>query len=412
MSEKFPPIIPPLPPTHRKGGIANLFSSNLIFSSLTKHRHDGAANFLSFYENNSGTLQTLLNNLFIDLTEQRAWLSIWLRFDPNRKNRLTFHEFCNLFQFDSNYEWSRRIFDIINNKLTGVITFDEYLTFCYKYLILNIQTLKEFTFCLLSRRAATCDIHTTILDLQDMKTFLKFCYKIKKQNLDKVAMEIFTEMDNSGDFGIAFTEFDIYSQRNQIFLLFGNYFLTHFRLCWFGYDYWVQKSRKIKKSQLVGFGSFIRLKNANLEAEEFIKGLMKRRGINPNNLQKIKNKSSRGDGMKEETTTSVPVVSTVSTKRRGSVLDRLSILTKKKEEPKLGIGPGGVMSEEYYDEDDVQGDGGEETDEQKAHRLNSLQFFERKFDYHRYGNLFMILLLFSLLIVSPPSPLTRILLML
>lgn len=388
----------------RKVGVANLFSINLLSNS----KQEGQ-NFLSFYENNSGTLKQTLDLLLVDITEQRAWLTLWLKVDINRKNRMTFPEFCNLFKFDHTQEWSRRLFDIINTKLTGVVTFDEFITFCYKYLILDIEATKQFSFRLLSRRAATCDSRT-VLDLQDMKFFLKFAYKVKKTQLDKVAMEIFNEMDDSGDFGINLTEFDTYSQRNPTFVAFGNYFLTHFRLCWFGYDYWLKRSQQVKKSRLVGFGSFIRLKSANLESEEYIKNLMKKYGLNPNNLhitKKTKNKDNPPlplppvTTIKEGEELSPPPITSQSdnnknnnnntknnTKRRGSVFDRISQLTgKKKEEPKVGIGPGGVISEEFYDEDDianiatVDGKPKLETDEEKAQRLNSLQFYERNFDY-------------------------------
>jgi hypothetical protein len=387
------PVQLPKITSRRKAGIGNLFASNFLSGSPSSQNEN--VNFLSFYENNSGTLNLVLKELLIDLTEQRAWLSIWLRIDPNRHNRMTFQEFCKFFQIDSLHDWSRRVFDLINTKHTGVITFDEFLSFCLKYLILDSLSLHEFTFCLLSRRAAFCDISTTVLDLQDMKFFIKFCYKTKKQQLDKVAMEIFMEMDNSGDFGIAFSEFETYSQRNQTFLAFGNYFLTHFRLCWFGYEYWVRRSQQVKKHQRgIGFGSFIRLKSANLESEELITVLMKRHGLNPKNLRATKSAvGSGGSGGELPSVAIATVVETGTGKRRGSVLDRLSQLAKgkKKEEeaPKVGIGPGGVVGEEFYDEDDphniARSDGKkyEESDEQKAQRLNSLQFNPTTFDYFR-----------------------------
>lgn len=383
----------------RRIGIGNIFSIQTINNS-------NEYNFLSFYENNEGTLKKVIDLLLIDLTEQRGWLNLWLKVDQNRKNRMTFPEFCNLFHIDIKQEWTRRVFDIINIKLTGVITFDEFLLFCYKYLIIDIESTKEFSFRLLSRRAATCDSRT-VLDLQDMKTFLKFAYKIKKAQVDKVAMEVFNEMDDSGDFGLNRTEFDTYSQRNQSFVTFGNYFLTHFRLCLFGYDYWLKRSQQVKKSRLVGFGSFTRLKSANLESEAYVKNLMKHYGLNPNNLhivKKQKNKEPISEKKDElppvtpQTTTIDPpnnpttTAATTTTKaRRGSVLDRLAQLTNrnKVEEPKVGIGPGGVISEEFYDEDDVKniasinGKKREETEEERAERLNSLQFIERTFDYIR-----------------------------
>jgi Ca2+-binding EF-hand superfamily protein len=386
--------LPKISASRRKAGIANLFGSTFLQSSSPAQNDN--INFLSFYENNSGTLNLVLKELLIDLTEQRAWLSIWLKIDSNRNNRMTFQEFCKFFQLNSLHDWTRRVFDLMNTKHTGVVTFDEFLSFCLKYLILDSVSVHEFTFCLLSRRAAFCDIQTTVLDLQDMKFFLKFCYKIKKQQVEKVAMEIFTEMDNSGDFGIAFSEFQTYSQRNQTFLAFGNYFLTHFRLCWFGYEFWVRRSQQVKKHQRgIGFGSFIRLKSANLESEELISALMKRYGLNPKNLRLKKKSSSVDEGNNEERALPPVVIAPVAAtgKRRGSVFDRLAQLTKSKnkdiEMPKVGIGPGGVIGEEFYDEDDphntAASDGTkiEETDEQKAQRLNSLQFNAITFDYFR-----------------------------
>jgi hypothetical protein len=347
-----------------------------------------------------------------------------------RTNKLGYKEFCELFQFSTNYEWPRRVFDMINKRLTGFISLDEFFQFCVEYLIIDAGSTRRFCFRLLSRRAGTADSNT-ILDLQDMKTFIKFAYKIKRNHADKIANEIFQEMDNSGAFGLAPPEFDTYAIRNPVFLVFGNTFLTHFRLCIFGYDFWLKKSRKYKKSKAVGFGSFVRLKNANLESEELLQKIGKRAAANTaaatkkGKKESAKGKAGRkgsastqdpdeggggaeGGGLpsidengaaKKRGSGSPPVVPRGSSKRRGSVFDRflappssteggkagggsrrrsiLEVFAKKKkpeETPKVGVGPDGTVSEEFYDEDDVPE--GEETDEMRRARLDAMVFHD------------------------------------
>lgn len=354
-----------------------------------------------------------------------------------RTNKLGYKDFCDIFQFSMNYEWPRRVFDIINKKLTGFISLDEFFQFCLDFLMIDADSTRRFCFRLLSRRAGTADSNT-ILDIQDMKTFIKFAYKIKSNHADKIANEIFQEMDNSDAFGLALQEFNTYGIRNPVFLVFGNTFLMHFRLCIFGYDFWLKKSRKYKKSQAVGFGSFVRLRNANLESEELINKIM-RRGIANSSAAKKGKKGNKGMASKEkqgERSSSVSnsvsgqsagenavnglpsidesggwiggsnsATSTMKSrgdvKRRGSVFDRflspstggrgqvgasrrrsiLDVFSKQKtdESPKLGVGPDGTVSEEFYDEDDVPEE--EESDEMRRARLETMVFHEIAFDF-------------------------------
>ena len=355
----------------------------------------------------------------------------------DRTNKLSYTNFCEIFQFSKNYEWPRRIFDMINKKLTGFVSLDEFFIFCLHYLVIDAETTRQFCFRLLSRRAGTAD-DNTILDMQDIKTFIKFAYKIKRNQADKIATEIFEEMDASGNFGLALPEFTTYSQRNPTFLVFGHTFLTHFRMCLFGFDFWVKRSRKLKKKRAVGFGSFVRLKNANNESEELARKLTKRGTVNvaaASHEGKKKSKDEKGAQKKRRTTTrktenasggknelpaidesaqeqpaedsAAPIVQS-ATQRRGSVFDRFvgppssgrsrrrSILevfkgegngytfTKKRlgeknAAPKVGVGPDGTVGEEFYDEDDDVEE--EETDESRRARLQSLVFHDTYFDF-------------------------------
>ena len=273
----LPPIpgaAPPQPDRKRKLGLNDIFSG----MGKSKGTSDNSKHLFVYYETSTGNIHLLIQKLMMDVTEQRAWLTVWMRLDADRTNRLGFNDFCEVFKFSKSYEWSRRVFDIINTKLTGYISLDEFLTFCLTFLILDADATRLFTFRLLSRRAGTSDART-ILDIQDIKTFIKFAYKIRSNQADKVASEIFLEMDTGEEVGLALSEFSTYSVRNPTFLTFGTAFLTHFRLCLFGYDFWLKRSRKVKKSRAVGLGSFIRLRNANVEAEVLTDKLMKRSAL-------------------------------------------------------------------------------------------------------------------------------------
>jgi hypothetical protein len=362
----------------RKAGLTDLFSG------VGQTNNDNAHYFLAAYDNKDGTLRKTLIDLCVDVTEQRAWLDIWLRVDPERRNRMSFPDFCQLFQFDAKIEWSRRVFDIINSKLTGVITLDELFVFFLRYCIIDAEATKAFSFRLMSRRAGTCD-DKSILDIQDMKTYLKFCYKIKKSQMDKVAMEIFHEMDDSGDFGLAPIEFNTYSQRNPTFVVFGNSFLCHFRKCMFGDEFWVKRSRQVKKSHAVGLGRFVFLKNANLDSEAYVRDLIVRSGVKPTVTKK-----KRPDSPQHSHIPLAPPLETSSSdavkrnQRRGSVFDTIRrasavVLGPPKEKPKVGVGPNGEIGEQWYDPDDEPIDANTPVQD----RLSSMRFIDSKFDYVR-----------------------------
>lgn len=77
--------LPPIASAHapqetrqRKRGINDIFS--IVRSG--QHGSDNSKHMFVYYENSSGTIAQLINKMLMDVTEQRAWVAIWMKLDP------------------------------------------------------------------------------------------------------------------------------------------------------------------------------------------------------------------------------------------------------------------------------------------------------------------------------------------
>lgn len=217
--------------------------------------------------------------------------------------KVSFHNFITYFRLN-NDNISKRLFDLINQSLTGKASLLEFLQFCNSYLIIDKDTTEEFCFRIISRRGNNFNAKYSIIDLQDMENFVTVRYSVIRNNsrsnsnnnsiakgessianinddvdedivimtlpvIKKKALSIFTHIDNDGDGGIDINEFHEFCRENPVFMKFSHPLQNHLRKCIFGIDFWVVKSRKIKKSKAGGLDSLTLLSRINVESERY-----------------------------------------------------------------------------------------------------------------------------------------------
>lgn len=141
--------------------------------------------------------------------------------------------------------------------------------------MLLVDNLLIFTcgnsYCLsilfLSLSTAAMEIHDhTVLSMDDVKYFCKARYKTQTS---KFAYDVYTFMDLDGDGGLDAEEWHEFAERNVAFVSCFHKFLMHLRKCIFGLNFWVQRTRILKKRAATGLRKLIRTAKINVDSEEF-----------------------------------------------------------------------------------------------------------------------------------------------
>lgn len=78
----------------------------------------------------------ILNHLFFNSRENYRLFRKWLEMSEKGARRMSYRYFMKFFGFRDE-TWIRRLFDIINSSLTGMVTLAEFLQFCLRYLIID-----------------------------------------------------------------------------------------------------------------------------------------------------------------------------------------------------------------------------------------------------------------------------------
>ena len=78
----------------------------------------------------------ILNNLFFNSRENYRLVRKWFEMSEKGARRMPYRYFMKFFGFRDE-TWIRRLFDIINSSLTGMVTLAEFLQFCLRYLIID-----------------------------------------------------------------------------------------------------------------------------------------------------------------------------------------------------------------------------------------------------------------------------------
>lgn len=204
---------------------------------------------IAMFSDIDGVLKERLQYLHItSKAEKKSWLTMWMEIDGDCNNKMSYREFISFFNMSEDI-WTRRVFDIMNHSITGVVTFVELIKFCAAYLTVDQDTTIEFSFRMISRRGSMFKPKVSILDLEDIRIYVQRRYRMTDQvKIRKRALDIFTCMDTDGDGGLTLDEYKDFCKSNPVFVKFTHHFQQHLRKCIFGIKYWVEKSRKIRVS--------------------------------------------------------------------------------------------------------------------------------------------------------------------
>ena len=217
-----------------------------------------------------GRLISLFDEFDI-ISKSEKWKIIhwWNELDNFGKNRVRYDRFCRYLKFALN-PWSRRLFDIIDTSLKGSISLVDFLEFSLKYLLIDKDMTQEFSFRMISRRGNVFKRDFSVIDLEDMRLFIKDRYKIKEpKRLYKTALDVFEYVDSDGDGGLYVDEFYEFNESNPVFVRYTHCYQQHIRKCIFGIPWWVEKSRIIKSKKSKGFASMSLLSRQNLLSERY-----------------------------------------------------------------------------------------------------------------------------------------------
>lgn len=201
--------------------------------------------------------------------EKKQWLKLWCEMDKTLSNRVPFRTFMTYFNLTDD-TWSRRVYDIMNAGLNGSLQFEEFLGFCANYCYIDKHKTIELSFRMISRRGATFKPILSVLDLEDMRQFVRFRFKMKEPAaIQKRALDVINYIDADGNGSIYLDEYEAFTQRNPVFVRFTHVWQQHLRKCLFGIKYWVEKSRHIKADNARGLDNLALLFRMNLDAENF-----------------------------------------------------------------------------------------------------------------------------------------------
>lgn len=222
---------------------------------------------LAMYD--SGNLRELMADLQISEKEKGAWLKLWLDIDTSFQNRVNYQTFIDYFLFEDN-AFTRKVFEIMNSDLSAVVTFREFVEFCKKYLVIDKESLQEFSFRLLLRQSARFSQHS-IVDAVDLKSFIVTRYgATDSKETQKLSISLLKEMDSNEGLGLTCAQYRKFCKQCHSVESFATKFLVHIRNFVFGNDFWVKRSRLLKKLTLTGFASLTPMKRVNIDTEIYM----------------------------------------------------------------------------------------------------------------------------------------------
>jgi len=218
-----------------------------------------------------GRTQTHFKTLHVkSKMDKRMWFLLWCDMDRGMNNSVTYTTFIKYFSFNEDI-WSRRLYDIANENLNGALTFAEFLGFCAKYLYVDRETTIEFSFRMISRRGSTFNPKISVLDLEDIRQFVRFRFKMNDpKEMRRRALDLVDYIDTDGNGSLYIDEFELFTnERNSIFVRFTHLWQMHLRKCIFGLRYWVDISRQIKRDRAKGVDAVALFHRMNLDSETF-----------------------------------------------------------------------------------------------------------------------------------------------
>lgn len=253
----------------RKKIAKNLTLLPFALPKFFEKKEDPSSKLISKYMDREGMLPALFSAFLLKEKDKVDWLKFWMQIDEPGTNIVSYSRLMAHFHMEDSI-WSQRLFDIANYTFTGYLSFIEFFQFCTTYLMIDKENIKIFTFRMLSRRAATYNDSKVVLDLTDIKFFVKDRYESRSiSQKNKRALAIFSNMDHKKLGGVNATEFMEYSDSHFVFTRLANKFLVHLRKCIFGVHYWTVKSRKVKRNIAKGMNQLSRSTNINKDSEHY-----------------------------------------------------------------------------------------------------------------------------------------------
>ena len=241
-----------------------------VIGGLRRYFADKLKIALHRIEDREGRIYVILKRMMIrSKPEKWQYVRLWMDLDDKRRNRVSYDRFCKYFRFAAD-PWTRRLFDLVNVSLTGTLSFYDFLVFSEKYLTIDKGRTEEFGFRMFSRRGQQFKKKFSVLDLEDMRLFLKYRFKINEpKELSKIALDVFEYVDSDGDGGLFFDEWQEFNIRNWVFVRFFHCYLTHMRKVIFGVKYWVEKTRAVKSKHAKGLDNLSFSSRININDEKW-----------------------------------------------------------------------------------------------------------------------------------------------
>ena len=205
------------------------------------------------------------------IKKKECWkfIHFWKELDDKKKNQVSYERFCKYFRLTRDH-WSKRVFDLIDINMKHSFSFIDFMIFAAEYLIIDKWNTEVFSFRMISRRGQTFRPKISIIDLEDMRVFMKTKYKMKEQKaIDRNALDVFGYVDLDGDGGLYIDEWEEFNEKNSVFVKFTHCFQNHIRKVCMGIKFWVDKSRLIKKGRATGISKLTITSRSNLESEKF-----------------------------------------------------------------------------------------------------------------------------------------------
>ena len=244
-------------------------------SAFLFEKKDPQLTFQQTFPDFDGLLHSVLHRMKIESNERTAWMKWWLSMTiKDDDHRVDLAAFRLNFRLDSSI-WIERLFEIMNYDLSGRASFAEFLEFCSRYILVDKISTVELCFRLLSRRGTNFMIDFSVLDSDDIETYLHERYTIGQPvKLKKMAEDVLRAIencaglvDNSG--AIMFGDFIKFCEVNPVFVRFTHRIQIHLRNALFGLPYWIERSRKVKSTLNVGSSSMM-MRKSNSVSESYL----------------------------------------------------------------------------------------------------------------------------------------------
>lgn len=218
-------------------------SSISSYEGVRNGRSD--VNAFALLVDSQGVVERTFKNIQSNTDEKNRWLAMWKEIDIDGNNSMCLDEFIAYFNLGTTI-WNERIFNLINSTCNGVVNFSQFLSFCVKYLVVDMNASINFSFKILAGP------NTSVVSAKDIRLFVNQRYSLKHSISNKRAVELLQYMDNDSSGFLDLDEYSQFCMQNTTILKFTQVILSHLRRCIHGVEYWKSKSQLLNTSLMSG----------------------------------------------------------------------------------------------------------------------------------------------------------------